>query len=91
MIQFLSSLFNTLFSFLSGVLPDSPFADLATVTDGMATGIGYLNWFFPVGQALALFTAWLAACVIVVAAKFVGKRVTGSANTLTNVAGGSAG
>ena len=75
MLSALSGLFNMLFGWLAGLLPDSPFADAAQVTEGMHTGLAWLNWFFPVGEMLALCTAWVLACLAVTAVK-VALKVT---------------
>ena len=71
MIDFLSNILGTVFGFLGSALPDSPFQEMFELTAQMRLGLGWLNWFFPVGSALALFATWLALCVAVVAARII--------------------
>lgn len=42
------------------LLPVSPFADLA-LPAAMDTGLGWLNWIFPIGDMLGIFSIWLLA------------------------------
>lgn len=45
-------------SFLVSFLPLSPFQDLS-VPDTLDTALGWLNWFCPMTDLMAVFTAWL--------------------------------
>ena len=48
---------------LIGLLPDSPFP---AIIDQIAQlpMIGYINWFFPVGQALGILASWGSAILV---------------------------
>ena len=59
LLQLITGMFDGIFGFVAGIFPDSPFGDLRLATQGMATGIGWLNWLFPVGDCMTLS---LAAC-----------------------------
>lgn len=50
-------------NFLISLLPSFAWPDLAGAMSsaGVSEFIGYLNWFFPVGQALTITTAWATA------------------------------
>lgn len=61
MIDAILSLLNGVLGFLNGMLPNSPFTDLIQGNETVTTAIGWLNWFFPVGQCLAIFGLWLGA------------------------------
>ena len=45
---------------LLDLLPLSPFQDFISQVQGLPY-LGWLNWFFPVGQCLTVMTAWLGA------------------------------
>ena len=70
MLNFLVGLLKGLASFLNSVLPDSPFSDFVTSVDALQLGLGWLNWFFPVGDCLLLFAAWLALLLVWAAVDF---------------------
>lgn len=79
MLSFLVSLLHGVFSFLAGFLPDSPLAGVVDTLDGADVGLGWLNWFVPVGDMLALLGLWLAALLVWVA-------VTSGLRTVRDVA-----
>lgn len=88
MIQFLSFIFSGLFGFMSDVLPDSPFYDMFSVSLDLVKGIGYLNWFFPVGEALVLFTAYIALLCAIVSARMLWRRSSGIVGRIVGKVGG---
>lgn len=55
---------------LSAALPSNIF-DLPQVIGNWETGMGWLNWFVPVGQLKALLVAWVAATVAFYGTRFV--------------------
>lgn len=61
MIDVVLELVNGVLGFLNGVLPDSPFQGLIESNEGVITALGWLNWFVPVGQLLAIFGVYLVA------------------------------
>lgn len=66
MPDWLQSIFGWLESGLSNVLdllPDSPFADLATQVSSLPY-IGWLNWFVPVGAIVTTFAIWVSAIIV---------------------------
>ena len=58
--MFSESLFQWGRNLVSSILPLSPFTPYL---DQMADlpYLGYLNWFFPIGQAITITAAWLSA------------------------------
>lgn len=77
MLSFLSGLLSGILNLLGTLLPDSPFKDMAEVPESINTGIGWLNWFFPVGDCMLMMGLALTACVAYVAVRFVmGKALT---------------
>lgn len=48
---------------LSAALPDGDLMQLPQVIGQWETGLGWLNWWMPVGQLVALLTTWVAATV----------------------------
>lgn len=60
MLTWMSELFASFGDLLKTVLPRSPFTDIIASLEGLP-GLGWLNWFFPVGACLKIFAAWLVA------------------------------
>ena len=54
------AVFNTFKDALLSVLPLSPFTQFIDQFRSLPY-LGYLNWFFPVGDCLAVMSAWLIA------------------------------
>lgn len=46
------------------VLPKSPFSGVIAGLEGVQEGLGWLNYFFPVGDVLTLLTAWCYAIAL---------------------------
>lgn len=57
-------IFETLFGWginiIYGLFPLSPFQPYLEQMAGLPY-LGYLNWFFPIGQAITITAAWLTA------------------------------
>ncbi len=53
-------------TFLVGLLPSFDWPDLASQisNSGALTYVAYLNWFFPVSQALSVTALWAAAILV---------------------------
>lgn len=64
MLSFLSGLLHGIVTFLTSFLPDSPLRAFGDVLEGAELGLGWLNWFVPVGAMLTVFLAWLAALLV---------------------------
>lgn len=60
--KFVNILLNAVASLLSW-LPASPFADTIVALQD-SQGLGWLSWFFPVHDALALTAKWIAAIAL---------------------------
>lgn len=54
------TIFDTFAEALCSVLPLSPFQDFIAEFQGLPY-LGWLNWFFPVGDCLVVMLAWLGA------------------------------
>lgn len=59
-MDMLSGLWDAFAAMLQTVLPLSPFQRWVSAAQGLPY-IGWLNWFFPVGECLAVMAAWLTA------------------------------
>ena len=76
MLQFLTGILSSVYGFLNGVLPGSPFRDFFVVTSDFNLGIGWLNWFVPIDTMAFMLTSWIAAAVVCTAIR-VSARVSG--------------
>lgn len=61
---------------LSAALPDDPFT-LPELASQWETGLGWLNWWVPVGQIAAVIAAWAAAVVAFYAFRYILARFQG--------------
>lgn len=59
----LTSLWDFFVTWLSEVLPLSPFSEYISYFEGLQF-IGYINWFFPFAQIVVIFKAWLHIVVL---------------------------
>lgn len=59
-MDFFTNIWTGVKEFLLGILPTSPFTDVIASLESLPF-LGYLNWFFPVGTCLHIFSLWLAA------------------------------
>lgn len=57
LVEFLRSVLGSVVSLLPASPLESVYGSLAIVGEGL----GWLNWFVPVGTLLGIMTAWLAA------------------------------
>lgn len=78
--QVVDFILGGLFTFLTslfGLLPESPLPDLAAYVSGSAigTGLGWLNWFIPVGTLFGIATAWVACLAFYAAFSIVRKWI----------------
>ena len=55
-----NSIYEGFGSWIYEILPLSPFKDVIAQF-GTLPYLGYINWFFPVGEALQIMAAWLTA------------------------------
>lgn len=69
MLAFLNALFGGIIGFLNNLLPGNPFDGMLQVTQDMALGLGWLNWFVPLQGMVAMATIWLMSCLAVVGVK----------------------
>ena len=60
MLAAILGLFQGIAGWLTQILPESPFTNMA-IPEGMQQGLGWLNWFLPLGDMLALMGA---ACAL---------------------------
>ena len=59
-MELLAGIFSAFAESLQKVLPLSPFQDFIQYFKELPY-LGYLNWFFPVGDCLVVMLAWLGA------------------------------
>ena len=76
MVLLLTTLLTKAVLWLATMLPASPFRSL-TLAQGVATGLGWLNWVIPVGSCVNLMVAWLAALWLSVVVRWVYELVVG--------------
>lgn len=60
MLQDLFDVFQNLLQRLLQLLPRSPFGAVSDLVSGVPW-LGWVNWFFPVSEALTILGAWLVA------------------------------
>ena len=60
MIDFMSSLLDKFLEWVLALLPTSPFTEFINACSDIPY-LGWLNWFIPVGQMIAIGEAWLVA------------------------------
>lgn len=60
MIDFMSSLLDKFLEWVLSLLPTSPFTEFINACSDIPY-LGWLNWFIPVGQMIAIGEAWLVA------------------------------
>ena len=70
MLAAILGLFQGIAGWLTQILPVSPFADMS-IPSGLQQGLGWLNWFLPLGDMLALMAAVLALLVVARVAVFL--------------------
>lgn len=61
MADVIANVVGALVTFLSAILPTSPFAGMSLDMEGIDTAMGWLNWLMPFGEMLTLLGAWVAA------------------------------
>ncbi len=57
-INFILTVWHTVFDFVASLLPQSPVSDYLDYISGFPY-LGYINWFIPVGTCITIMTAWL--------------------------------
>ena len=88
MLAALSTLFSGLFGWLSGLLPNSPFAGLHTITSNMALGLGWLNWLIDLNGCVAVLELYLAAAFAITVVRILIRRASGFVDKGINWNGG---
>lgn len=69
--EVISSLLVSLFGWFAQALPVDPFDSYFIAAQGWSTGLGWLNWVFPVHDAVLFFGGWITAVTGYVAARKV--------------------
>lgn len=71
----LSEVIGSIASFLTGWLPDDPFAgavaNFQTFAAASSTGMGWLNWFYPFGDMAAVMAVLISAVLVCAVARLV--------------------
>ena len=70
MLSFLTDFIAGVLGLLNSFLPDSPFQDFIQSTTSLQLGLGWLNWFVPIGDMLTFFGLYLGLLVV-----WVGVRI----------------
>ena len=85
MLSAIAGLLSTVFGWVGGLLPDSPFTQYAVAADSLQLGLAWFNWFVPISEMLVMLGLWIAAMLAVTAVKValrmtssVGSKVAGS-------------
>ena len=60
MIAFMKEILGQFLEWVLALLPTSPFTDFINACENLPY-LGWLNWFVPVGQMIAIGEAWLVA------------------------------
>lgn len=61
MLDFIVDFLRSCMGNIVDLLPQSPFQDFYTVLGIAQDGLGWLNWFIPVGTFLGIMAVWLIA------------------------------
>lgn len=61
MLDMLVGFLRSVLGGLIDLLPQSPFQDIYSTLNVVGDGLGWLNWFVPVGTLLGIMTVWLVA------------------------------
>lgn len=61
MLDFIVGFLRSVMGNIVDLLPQSPFQEYYSGFGIAQQGLGWLNWFVPVGTLLAIMTAWLVA------------------------------
>ena len=82
MLDFLATLFGGIFGFLNDHLPNSPFQQWVSGASVLHDGLGYLNFFVPVGDLIGIFLAYVALLAIWIAVRAILGKTEGIAGKL---------
>lgn len=61
MLDMLVGFLRSVLGGIVSLLPQSPFEQFYSTFSLLQTGLGWLNWFVPVGSLLAIMLVWLVA------------------------------
>ncbi len=61
MLDFVVDFLRSVLGGLVDLLPASPFEQFYSAFNVIGQGLGWLNWFVPVGTILGIMVAWLVA------------------------------
>lgn len=61
MLDMLVEFLRSALSGLVSLLPQDPFVDVFSGFGALSQGLGWLNWFVPVGALLGIMSVWLVA------------------------------
>lgn len=84
MLSGLLGLLGTVFGWLGGLLPDSPFTGYVQVTEGMRQGLAWLNWLVPISEMLVILGLWIAAVALFTAVKVAFGMTAGVGGKVAN-------
>lgn len=57
--EVITGLLDSVFVWMVSVLPQDPFDTYLQAVTGLQTGLGWLNWMFPVHDAAVFFSLWI--------------------------------
>lgn len=86
MVDAILGFFGLIFGWISSFLPENPFIGVVEILDDMRLGIGWLNWFVPLGEMLSLMALWLAAIAAVLTVKIAINATTSIASKVVGAA-----
>lgn len=61
MLDFILTFIKGVGSEIYKFLPTSPIQSMVGSLDGLTQGLGWLNWFIPISDCLAIMSVWLVA------------------------------
>lgn len=71
MSEFLSGLLGQVFGWMASVLPQDPFVGYLSAVQGLQLGLAWLNWVFPVSDAVTFLGVWMGTVASYVAGRKV--------------------
>ena len=69
MVSVIVGFFQTVFGFISGILPGDPFAQFLVVAEDLQLGLAWLNWCMPLSAMFGLLVTWVGACALITAVR----------------------
>lgn len=81
----IAGLLDAVFDWLVSVLPQDPFGTYLVAVQGLQRGLGWLNWMFPVHDAVVFFGLWISTVTAYVAGRRIVAGLLDVGTSITKV------